>query len=131
MTTEAQAMTGDAIISFADAWIRAWNGRNLDAILTHYADDVQFRSPKAAAIVGQPVISDKSALAAYWRAALERITSLHFTLDRIVWDGEEAELVIVYTAELNGQRTRACEFFRFGPSGLVVAGEAMYGVALA
>jgi ketosteroid isomerase-like protein len=126
----AHAMSREAASAFADTWIRDWNARDLDAILSHYTDDIEFRSPKAAVIAGQPMLRGKAALAAYWRAALERIADLHFTLDHILWDAENAELVIVYTAALNGQRTRACEFFRFGASGLVVAGEAMYGAAL-
>ena len=123
-------MSRDAVAMFTNAWIRDWNGRDLDAILAHYADDVEFRSPTAAAVVGLSTIGGKAALAAYWRAALARHSALHFALDRFVWDAEAAELVIVYIAELNGQRRRACESFRFGPSGLVVAGEAMYGAEL-
>ncbi len=126
----AHTITAEAAMQFADAWVGDWNARDLDAILAHYADDVTFRSPKAATIAGQPVLRGKPALAAYWRAALDRLTSLHFTLDRAIWDAAGAELVVVYTAELNGRRNRACEFFRFGPSGLAVEGEAMYGVAI-
>ena len=123
-------MNRDAVAMFTDTWIRDWNARDLDAILAHYADDVEFRSPTAAEVVGLSTIGGKAALAAYWRTALARHSALHFTLDRFVWDAEAAELVIVYIAERSGQRRRACESFRFGPAGLVVAGEAMYGAEL-
>jgi MFS family permease len=37
------------VTAFADAWIRAWNTRDLDTILSHYTEEVEFRNPKAAA----------------------------------------------------------------------------------
>ena len=30
---------------FADEWIAAWNSYDLNAILSHYAEDVVFHSP--------------------------------------------------------------------------------------
>lgn len=91
-------MTRDEATAFAEHWICSWNERDLDAILAHYADAVRFRSPRAAGLLGTPTIEGKGALASYWRAALDRNTSLHFALDHIVWDGEGAELLIVYVA---------------------------------
>ena len=69
--------------SFAHEWIAGWNARDLDAILAHYADDVVFSSPKAAEITGSARVVGKSALAAYWRAALARSPALHFELERV------------------------------------------------
>ncbi len=122
-------MTRDEATAFAERWIRNWNDRDLEAILAHYADAVRFRSPRAATLLGTPTIDGKGALASYWRAGLERIASLHFALDHIVWDGERAELLIVYVADINNRPMRASETFRFDPTGRVVEGEAMYGIA--
>ena len=36
-------------------------------------------------------------------------------------------MVVVYTRDIDGERTRACEFFRFDDHSQVIAGEAMYG----
>ena len=69
--------------SFAREWIAGWNARDLDAILAHYADDVIFSSPKAQEITGAPRVVGKTALAAYWRAALDRSPQLHFDLERV------------------------------------------------
>src|SRR5438270_868337 len=41
-------LTRDAALALADAWSRAWNAHDLDAILSHYADDVEFVSPSSA-----------------------------------------------------------------------------------
>jgi ketosteroid isomerase-like protein len=32
--------TYDAMMRFAEAWIAAWNRRDVDAVLTHYAEDL-------------------------------------------------------------------------------------------
>lgn len=112
---------------FAAEWIAAWNGNDLEALLAHYSDDVTFTSPRAATATGSAVVTGKDALRAYWSAAVQRAQARHFTLDRVLWDAEQAELVIVYVNEVDGNRLRACELFRFGPDGLVTAAEAMYG----
>lgn len=39
---------------FAADWCDAWNRRDLDAIMSHYADDVRLCSPKVVARYGIP-----------------------------------------------------------------------------
>ena len=41
-------MLDDRAYGFAAAWVAAWNRRDLDAILEHYADDVVLTSPLVA-----------------------------------------------------------------------------------
>jgi steroid delta-isomerase len=112
---------------FAVEWIAAWNNSDLEALMAHYSDNVTFTSPRAAAVTGSAIVRGKDALRVYWSSAIQRAKSRCFTLDRVLWDAEQAELVIVYVNEVDGQRLRACELFRFGPDGLVTSGEAMYG----
>jgi hypothetical protein len=69
-------------------------------------------------------------LRAYWEKALGRIGRLVFTLDRALWDDGARTLVVVYVGERDAERTRCVEIMRFGPTGHVVEGEAMYGVAV-
>lgn len=114
---------------FARDWIAAWSRRDVDAVLAHYAESAVFRSPKAQTIVGSALLEGKPALAAYWRAAVARIDTIHFELDRAHWSAENRTLTIVYMADLAGKRARACEVMRFDDEGLVVEGEAFYGVA--
>jgi steroid delta-isomerase len=120
-------MTRDQALDLARHWIDAWNARDVETVLGHFDDSVRFTSPKAATITGNALVVGKDALRAYWTAALSRITSIRFTLDRALWDDDRATLTIVYQAELNGQKNRACEFLRFGEGGAAVEGEAMYG----
>lgn len=122
-----QAMTLEQIAQFAEEWVDAWSRKDVEAVLAHFDDEVQFTSPRAAATVGTATVAGKADLRAYWLAALARIDTIRFSLDHIVWDAQRQELVIVYTNEINGARTRACEFMRFGPHGRIVEAEAMHG----
>lgn len=65
---------------FADEWYAAWNAHDLDAILGHYADDVEMTSPLVSALTGRDEdrIVGKDALRAYFAAGLERFPALHF-----------------------------------------------------
>jgi hypothetical protein len=65
--------------AFVESWVAAWNAHDLDALLTHFADDVTFRSPMAAQLLGgDGVIRGKDALRAYWAEGLRRIPDLRF-----------------------------------------------------
>lgn len=116
--------------TFAREWVAAWGRKDVDAVLAHYAEGAVFRSPKAQAIVGNAVLEGKAALAAYWRAAVARIETIHFELERAHWAAEGRTLTVVYVADLAGRRARACEVMRFGDDGLIVEGEAFYGATL-
>ena len=69
-------------VKFADEWVSAWNARDVEAVLVHYADDVVFTSPTAARVVPDSggVIRGKDALRSYWKRALEANPDLEFTL---------------------------------------------------
>ncbi|MFZ3554411.1 nuclear transport factor 2 family protein [Streptomyces sp. BH055] len=65
--------------TFVDSWVTAWNAHDLDALLAHFADDVTFRSPVAAQLLGgDGVMRGKKALRAYWEEGLRRIPDLRF-----------------------------------------------------
>ena len=123
-------MTHDSMMAFAQAWISAWNRRDVDAVLAHFADDAQFVSPVARALTGSSVLRNKQELADYWRTALARISSLKFTLDHAAWDERRCELIVVYEANLNGERKRAGEIMQFDAAGKQVRGEALYGATI-
>ena len=95
--------------AFTTNWIRAWNKKDVDAVLEHYVEDAKFISPKAASFVGNPVIDGKKALSEYWHLAAKKIEKIEFKLDHIVWDPESNDLIIFYEANLNGVCSRACE----------------------
>src|SRR5207302_5682697 len=65
---------------FAEKWYAAWNSHDLDAILDHYADEVEMASPLVSRLTGRDDgrIVGKDALSAYFAAGLERYPDLHF-----------------------------------------------------
>ena len=40
---------------FAAEWIAMWNNHDLEAILTHYADNIVFHSPRIAMVMGEKI----------------------------------------------------------------------------
>jgi len=67
---------------FTERWLAAWNGRDVDAVLALFHDDVVFTSPLAAKVVPDSggVIHGKAALEAYWSAALAQLPEARFEL---------------------------------------------------
>lgn len=114
--------------AFAADWAAAWNRRDVEHVLAHFHEEVVFTSPTALAVVGTATVRGKAALRAYWTAALERLASLHFTIDRTVWDAERRELAILYTSDTGAKRVRVSENLVFDAAGLVVAAEVFHGV---
>jgi len=45
-------MTEEFADRFAAEWLQAWNERDLERILGHYADSIEFTSPFAQALLG-------------------------------------------------------------------------------
>ena len=122
-------MTTDDARSFAARWAEAWNRRDIEQVLAHFHDEVEFTSPTAFAVMGTPTVRGKGSLREYWTKALARLASLKFTVDRVVWDPDSRELAILYTSEIDGKAKRVSENLRFDAAGLVVVAEVFHGVA--
>lgn len=114
-------------MAFAESWISAWNRRDVEAVLAHYSEDAQFVSPVTRNLISCSILRSKKELEVYWRTALARISSLEFKLDHAAWDEKRRELNVVYEANLNGERKRACEIMQFDASGRQIRGEALRG----
>ena len=113
---------------FADRWISDWNRKDVEAVLSHFSEGVVFTSPRAKVVVGSASVKGKSSLREYWTKAIDRIQTIHFTLDYVI--SEEDRMSIVYIAEIDGRRMRCVEFMVLGDDGLVREGEAMHGIEL-
>jgi hypothetical protein len=108
--------------NFVQAWLQAWNAHDLEAVLSHFADEVKFTSPVAARIVegSGGVITSKAALREYWREGLRRIPDLRFELVG-TYVGVDT-IVINYRNQNGGLVSEVLEFD--GP--LVVEGHGTY-----
>lgn len=119
-------LTRDEMIHHGEAWIAAWNRRDIESVLSEFSDKAVFRSPFAARNGGSDTLRGKEAIRAYWEAALQRIERLRFRPIDFVCDEAMQMMVVHYEAELDGPPRRACEIFQFGPDGKQ-SGEALYG----
>ncbi|MDG3012700.1 nuclear transport factor 2 family protein [Rhodococcus sp. D2-41] len=70
---------------FAAEWAADWNTHDLDRILSHYTEDVEFTSPKIVEFLGDPsgVVRGKPALRDYWTTGLALLPDLHFTVEDV------------------------------------------------
>jgi ketosteroid isomerase-like protein len=120
-------MTRGEAEAFAADWAAAWNDLAVERVLAHFDENISFTSPTALAVVGVATVHGKQALREYWNKAVERVGSLRFAIDRVVWDATTRELAIIYVSEAGG-RKRMSENLTFGPDGLVVGAEVFHGV---
>jgi hypothetical protein len=108
--------------TFVERWVQDWNAHDLDSLLKHFADEVVFTSPVAAALIDgcDGVVRGKDALRAYWAEGLRRIPDLHFEVVAS-YVGVDA-LVINYRNQRGGLVNEVLVFD--GP--LVVRGHGTY-----
>ena len=67
---------------FAHEWLDAWNKHDVDLIMKHYADDIEFCSPIVQKVLGDPkgVVTGINNLRDYFSRQLQRFSTLHFQL---------------------------------------------------
>jgi len=107
---------------FAEEWVAAWNGHDLDRILAHYDAGIVFLSPIALQTVGNGRVAGIAALRDYWGERLAARPDLKFELLEVL-TGYQC-LTIRYR---NHRGQSAAETFEFGPDGKVVRSFACYG----
>lgn len=108
--------------AFAAHWIDAWNAHDLDAILSHYADDFEMSSPMIALIAEEPsgTLRGKAAVRAYWAKALQALPTLRFELEAALLGANSITLYY------KGVRGMAAEVFVFDERGKVCKALAHY-----
>jgi hypothetical protein len=115
--------SGPEAKEFALQWAAAWNSHDLDAIMSHYDEDVVLISPAAAKILGDPsgTLTGRAALRRYFKRGLELYPDLRFELLDVMFG--LSSIVLYYK---NQRGTRTAEFMEFGKRGKVARVVANY-----
>ena len=87
--------------SFAEQWITAWNKHDINAILSHYEETIEFQSPFITQLNynNSGIIHTKDALREYFEIGLHTYPELHFKLINVL-SGNHS-LVIYYESVNN------------------------------
>jgi ketosteroid isomerase-like protein len=106
---------------FAREWAQAWNDHDLDLIMSHYALDVEFHSPRIRGVTGEDVdqLSGRKALREYWGKALAGAPDLYFEIEN-VFLGSDA-VTITYTNHRSQAVSETFVFNRHGKVRLSIA----------
>lgn len=108
---------------FAQSWIDDWNSHDLEKILSHYADELEFHSPKVAIATNgvKKHFTSKAELRPYIARAFVLRPNLKFELMHICKD--EKAIALIYKGE-NG--TIANEIMECDENGKAVFVRVLY-----
>ncbi|WP_249147372.1 nuclear transport factor 2 family protein [Bradyrhizobium sp. AUGA SZCCT0177] len=118
-----QTMDRAAAGRFVEAWCASWCKVDIDAVVSHFAENAEMRSPLAIKLTDSPVVAGLENIRAYWRKAYGHIESADLKILSWSWDDTIARLTVWW--QLGD--TRASEFMDFDAAGRVVRSEAFYG----
>ena len=119
----AQAMDRAAAGRFVEAWCANWRKVDIDAVVSHFAENAEMRSPLALKLTESPVVAGVGNIRAYWRKAYGHIESADLKILSWSWDAAIARLTVWWQLG----EARASEFMDFDHAGRVVRSEAFYG----
>jgi len=109
--------------AFGQAWVAAWNSHDIDEIMSHYAEDIEFHSPVVQRLNNEPSgkLVGKTALRAYFLRGLAAYPDLHFELYHIL---EGVDSVVLYYKSINN--SLSAEMMVLNGQGLVKEVRAHY-----
>jgi len=112
-----------------ERWINAWNNKDLETVLSMFADNIEFSSPKIKVITPEfnsEKVNNKKDLKHYWSTALAKITSLHFTPKDYFIKGNIC--VLEYIATFDGKsKFLSIEKSEFNDDNKIYKASAFYG----
>lgn len=122
---QALQLTEDDARTFAEAWVAAWNARDLDEIMRHYAKGVTLTSPLVMRRYGRVngTLRGRKTLREYFEIGLRQVPELRFELRSvlvgpaglaIVYARENGALVVETLALNNGGKVRRARVYYSG-----------------
>jgi hypothetical protein len=112
----------------ARAWLKAFNAKDLDALLALYADDCRHTSPKIRALhpETQGQLVGKAALRAWWEDAFRRLPGL--TYEETCLTAAEKSVVLEYVRRVPGEPPLfVAEVYETNAAGRIVASRVYHG----
>ena len=102
--------------AFSIEWIEAWNSHNLEVILSHYADNLEFYSPviRQLGINETGLITEKEILGNYFRKGLQAYPDLHFQFHEVL---AGTDSIVIYYTSINNRKS--AELMQFDDQGKV------------
>lgn len=109
---------------FAKEWITSWNSHDLDSIISHYDQDIEFNSPVVKELMGieSGTIKGIGTLKSYFGAGLQKYPDLAFELVHVLQGVNN--VVLLYKNPIGGVTSEA---FEFNSKGMVSKVVASYG----
>lgn len=109
-------LTHTKATEIAEHWIANWNQHDLEQIMTHYAENIEFTSPFIVKLLGDPsgIIHGKSTLASYFAKGLAAYPDLKFEPIQVL---AGVNSVLIYYHSVN--HLLAAEFMELDAEGLV------------
>ena len=110
-------MTEEKAKQFAEEWINAWNRHDMDSILEHYADELEYFSPMIAILKfnNDGTVKNKADLEKYFNIGLAAYPDLHFQLHNYF---SGVNTVVLYYTSVNNKRVT--EVFELNSDGKAV-----------
>jgi hypothetical protein len=105
----------------AEDWVQAWNARDLDRIMAHYADDIEF---EADTVVrrwqkADGILHGAADLREHFRLGLELAPALHFTIEDVF--SAPSGYAVLYRRENNNRVLDVAELDETGKARRVKA----------
>ena len=87
---------------FAKEWIEAWNSHDIDAILSHYEEELEFKSPFIPLLNfnEEGIIISKEQLKKYFKIGLETYPDLKFNLKKVL---SGVDSLVIYYESVNNR----------------------------
>ncbi|MDQ6481423.1 nuclear transport factor 2 family protein [Dyadobacter sp. LHD-138] len=97
---------------FSEEWISAWNSQEIDKIMKHYAEDIEFYSPviQNLGVNQEGVLKNKTELRSYFEKALALYPDLFFDLHEVL-SGTNS-VICITQASIKKSRPSSCSLMR-------------------
>ena len=116
-------ITEESANKFAHDWINSWNSHDLDRVMSHYDEDVEYYSSFVAKLLGKTSgkLYGKGNVRNYLQKGLDAYPNLHFVLENVFIG--VSSITLQYNSVNN---LLAAEVFELNEDGLVVRVQCHY-----